>query len=991
MSDQVNDREDLKNVFHSFPGPSVAIAYEGHASEHSSTKFRCAPFYCSPSRDADTGKAFNLCFNRKTRRFQSAPNVDRYPPVETLEVQEETTDRPHNLGRSDGQDVVPVPLDTSKLPVEMFDHIAEYLSRDDVKNMRLACKDFERFISGHFFRSVVVPFHPGIYGTAHTPACSEDRKGKGRKTEPTYERATKIMLAMAPSMAHGDSNQKLNVYRDFGPFIQRYGMSFEVSDDELKRPQAKNVKQGHDAYWGAYDWPFPEYPRFPDRAGLEEAADETSAMKQAFSQLPNVNSLALSVTSGLGWITNGDLSLRSRILRSSDSRCESSRYKAGHLAQARRKLWQALEDGYRLMGAKAELKLSELGRLETDDLARYLKQAHAPHWMPIEDGLLVGADLSDDFHSKARNPVNIRVHLRSYLDESYSQELYGYLSDLARLHNCSIEAAKQLAFSHETQPEDSWKLGAEPSRCFSELSKNTPTRFIRKTSITDNLTDPPGSGILYTKPFASTYEGVGGRPPGYIIPNALSQAQKEWLMETAWAQDAFLSSYLLSVADNSLAFEQVQTLTLAPFSSRHLAKLHRNDFWSALPRLKALEIIVLPDWRDVCRNYAGETVTPNVRPSEGADALFCLLNKTLRQKTSLAELKVGWASGGEHAEGFHARDNHLLPAPIVAKEDCLSPPDHGLKLLSMPKLTKLVLVNCWVTPNALTAFTTNHLQSQYSLSDMIFDSVSLTAHPKYPAQNQGAHATTHPQGPPVATHLQGPGLSQPTFQHGWSLRSVPMPATLSYQQQQQHSLYAGNHAAASHPFNHAYSPVPPNLQVQQVKESYRPRDGSWPNIFSVLGSACSRSSKDKRLRLTMLSCGYARFPHAAFSQSCLDEVVQEQGAFHGSRAPGPDSDPWLSKRRDAVGEYVLQSSDPLLGYIFSLMKPSELSVLEADWGLERGWPKPHVVGGGYDDDDGWGRWGWRTAEGKEYDGHRIGGMGRFSGRITLPRAEETHA
>ena len=53
---------------------------------------------------------------------------------------------------------------TCDIPVEIFEIIAIFLSRDDLLRMRLVNRDFEKKISRHVFRTVVVPFKPNIYG-----------------------------------------------------------------------------------------------------------------------------------------------------------------------------------------------------------------------------------------------------------------------------------------------------------------------------------------------------------------------------------------------------------------------------------------------------------------------------------------------------------------------------------------------------------------------------------------------------------------------------------------------------------------------------------------------------------------------------------------------------------------------------------------------------------------------------------------------------------
>ena len=57
-----------------------------------------------------------------------------------------------------------VSCSTDHIPIEIFELIGAYLSRDDLLRMRLVNHDFERNISRRVFRTVVVPFMPNIYG-----------------------------------------------------------------------------------------------------------------------------------------------------------------------------------------------------------------------------------------------------------------------------------------------------------------------------------------------------------------------------------------------------------------------------------------------------------------------------------------------------------------------------------------------------------------------------------------------------------------------------------------------------------------------------------------------------------------------------------------------------------------------------------------------------------------------------------------------------------
>ena len=97
------------------------------------------------------------------------------------------------------------------------------------------------------------------------------------------------------------------------------------------------------SYWGEYKWPVPEYPRFGAPSDLEQAGDQTSVMRAAFHWLKGVEELALSMTSGLGWLHGPDVSLYSRVFKR-PLEVFGSRYE--HLdvrAEGQQRLWDALK------------------------------------------------------------------------------------------------------------------------------------------------------------------------------------------------------------------------------------------------------------------------------------------------------------------------------------------------------------------------------------------------------------------------------------------------------------------------------------------------------------------------------------------------------------------------------------------------------------------------------------------------------------------------
>lgn len=245
-----------------------------------------------------------------------------------------------------------------------------------------------------------------------------------------------------------------------------------------------------------------------------------------------------------------------------------------------------------------------------------------------------------------------------------------------------------------------------------------------------------GTGILFT---SVTPPIDAGQILSPIIPAQLTKAQNEWLLETEWAQRAFVSSYMLSIIDNPITFTPIHTLNIPRLSDRYLPMLSREDFWNALPNLENLTLMVVPSWRTVRKDEAGFVDTPRTNPSSGVDTFWELLSDHVASRPNVKTLTIGWISGGEHAEGLHARNKLIMTAPLM-RLGIRSDSSSGLSsefltvsdadrlraaLLHFPSVERLTLQNCWITPPALLQLIKIH--DQYKLRHLTLNSVSLTA------------------------------------------------------------------------------------------------------------------------------------------------------------------------------------------------------------------------------------------------------------------------
>jgi hypothetical protein len=567
---------------------------------------------------------------------------------------------------------------------------------------------------------------------------------------------------------------------------------------------------------------------------------------------------------------------------------------------------------------------------------------------------------------------------------------------------------KEVALARRSLP-----LGVHPSeipgirgtqyadaRLWSSISASKSTQVVASHSASDST----GFGVLYTT--FSNLDSAGHYDKSALVPADLRKEQKEWLLETEWAQRAFLECYMLAVIDNASRFSMVNKLKIAKLSSGFLPLLARESFWDALPNLTDVTILVKPDWRTVEKDEAGLAETCPQNPSEAIGIFHqCILQDRLCLRSGITKLNIGWASGGEHADGIFARNNHILPAPLTRPEDSTAAnTSSGLVFRHVEHLT---LTNCWVTPTVLQELVARHADKV--LKTLTLDSVSLTAHPRNNAgilQNQQLaqaiaamqqavqpHAPVNPlavAAPPVP---QVPALTQVgSFPHAapqsqahqqFGLFQNPAPApqnplqaqVVPNQLQLQHGLFAmqAQQQAQGH-FHHQipHNPVQPNPQAAAPPQHWTAshREGSWAQLLDILSPGPTLSSYlpappaweqqpaprpiTPLQSITLISCGYVLLSHpmTPFDQYEIAGEHQRQLSV------------WFRTRQSALSSAMLVSSnDRFLGKIVQGMSRRELNALSFAWGLREGW-----------DDE-------AKAEEVEYDGLLKGGTGRISGTV----------
>lgn len=810
-------------------------------------------------------------------------------------------------------------LDTASIPVEIFDLVVKHLSHHDVKNMRLVDKAFEQGVASHMFERVVLPFSQDIYGSLTEDAAQKSKsanaKGKARAGE------------IPPELA-------LDMFRGFGRHIRQFGISFDVDRQALANPPPKKMRQGHKTYWGKYEWCFPDYVRFSDRAALEDVADQTPIMTKALSHVANVNHLALSLDAGLGWLNTTSMrSLRDRILDEQPAIWGGSRYHTDPYQAAHRRYWLTLQETFRTAGKLDDLFYFDLIHLDQPHIQSLIDAADGmPFSFKMHKTLLANAFSTQGEDFKTEKQMIQRSVLDSVPRHIWDEA--GLTPMLTQMQHVSLEAVwtepifapvKEYLFLNGHSPDGNHQHQSHPDsggnmESLSRIMKNLGKTSTRPLELHGERSRAP-DGILAVLPLPVDLRDVPVRGRDRDATRFLGSPQKEWLLETAWAQDAFISTYMLAVIDNRSLAANIKSLTLTRFSSKHIPRLYRDDFWDALSSLTELSLTIIADWRDVIYDVSSSAATIELSPAGAIPTVYYLLNSQIFRKHSLRKLSLGWADGGEEAEGYFARNQKVLPAPLVPREKAISA---GRIFAEMPifrHLEELQLHNCWITPNMLEYFLYNH--KSLSLGKLTLDSVSLTAHPGLaPSDNPNAHGiwtqvltsflpgvqrlgSGVPQPQSVITGVQqltsyaiNAGVQLPPNVHQFlQLHPHPPQSVQSTQAGLPGSaalpIPPGNYGPVMNALDQALAPIQVQGQGaatngQQAAtigtNSEGHRTGSWPDVIKNVTEMLSSAGKPD-FEFVFLSCGYVLLPLSLFDfdqewlRSLSKQVDRELG--HG--------------------------------------------------------------------------------------------------------------
>lgn len=776
---------------------------------------------------------------------------------------------------------------------DLWAGIARSLSTEDLKRLRLVSHTIARNLEPVLFRNVVVNFGNQFFDLADG-SCDEE--GSWSPTD--------------------------SMFQKYGSNINQFGVAFEYDLHGLCNAQPKVIEQEQTAWFGTFTWPTEQYPRFPALQAVEDLVDHNRPMlKEALKHITRASELGLCIDSGHGWLEGPDISDLALFNR-----------RLGKGSKVFGKTFTT-EDAWTAFARNEWFRWAQQNTIH--ETMKHVLQHPIPETSASKE-----MQFLDSF--EPRDIESFRAAQEQF-DYDPTSHVGGLPSTVP--HNVP-------AISRAFVP--LWNAAirnADRRRQTAGFSQEPPKRQPQWPLIFNghNIAAEVGGHCSFVQ--AKTAHPATSP----LLPGHLTEPQAQWLMETAWAQRAFLSSYTTAIITNKHNFESIHTVRISKLSSGLLSSLEQAEFWSSLPGLKHLQILISPDWRrehSIGDRFHSENMP--ISPAKAAQTFTRFLRTYVVKNENLHSLAIGYTGGGEHAVGIFARNQHVLPAPII--DDPRSwlhdnPDRKESDLTKFDHIRELKFENCWFTPWMLQEFMSKSRDT--SLHSLVLESVSLT--PYHDPTLQGPLTTSgdqlrcqydawawHQEDLPVSAawcqvldHIT-PGVTLLERKHmaGGLLEDSPPPPKRSFRGHiQKITLNSCGYAKIS---------VPPSIgllykQNAAVVHFESPMDHGLQTRKERFSAQLNPTSSDSQT-----SSAGNRSRRSRTSTNSNDPVNRVMMNTHG---PGHGEYPWL-------------------GTLTQCVHPIEKRVLEEGWGMTFGW------GDNLDR--------WAAVE----DGCFEGGTGRFSGIIT---------
>ncbi|KAF2148348.1 hypothetical protein K461DRAFT_282800 [Myriangium duriaei CBS 260.36] len=625
-----------------------------------------------------------------------------------------------------------------EIPLELMETILRYLSREDAKSMRCLCKDIERKVSPTFFRSIVVPFNSELQDMVHRDAGALKGichgKGKGTTSDDIFRITYQPRLPWFDREPGKDDTFRghgYKVFQGFGEHIRNFGMSFEVTADDLRKPPTKQILDDHVGYHGDYCWPPADYRRFEQLESLEKTADD-SHLRDAMRNLKNVQALGLSLNNGCGYLASAPThDFRPSIFGAVFPPAGVDTSDWSHSSTAGVIPWEDDLDSDSGSDTDFAAFLREeaivppnfnfrddfvfprgrAARRRVFNRLNYHEQ-RIPFALPMEEQLRLV------FTAQMLDPP-FRVESTRMIEQSQPGAVAHSLFQRLRTQYSAVTARRMDRVALERLI---MSLGGQHDRLWQGL-------VFRAMSILGWRGDWQYPGVDFVGRITRHLDAIGQddhvaafvrnrqgdadalrqlargnntqpepaqEERTLLGPVDFSQNQREWLLEADWAQRAFLQSYMLSIIDNAGIFSHVSYFNFACVSSTFVQALCRDDFWEALPGLNKLALYVLPECRHIERTDV-RVLSNSLHPSWACDEVFRLLNDHIGKISNITTLEIGWERSAEdhNAAEIYRR---FLPAPITQLANAFASSPSTVRL---PHVRNLTLANCYMSPSSL--------------------------------------------------------------------------------------------------------------------------------------------------------------------------------------------------------------------------------------------------------------------------------------------------
>ncbi|EON96119.1 putative f-box domain-containing protein [Phaeoacremonium minimum UCRPA7] len=531
------------------------------------------------------------------------------------------------------------------IPHEIYNLIADYLSRSDIQNLRLVNREFDHNLSSRYFNNVVVTFRPefsALYGSLDSGlgVMIDSQQGAlaGQIDHNVAENSPRAGSDSASTLSRNGSPSKTNelpttrksvmsdgfrVFQQFGPeTIKKFALALELNELDLAYPPVKLSQEIVKAPWGLYRWPIKEYPRYSKLEGLEKLADETQYMKEAFRWLTSVNEIGISCDAGLGYLRGPD---------------KNHLYQPLSLSVFKPTNYHQDENDHHCSAEEADGRSMSLIILKQMAMnAGY--DDNEWHWAVLR--------LLED------EGRNVRwVEQRNANGDKIATAVPRYPVDQTTTKQEILNIIESLINSPEI---NNPREVVEENMDVAVFNDDLPGVRVHARTIYRRLSHPPPLSI----PELPATKSIG------LVPSNLTPAQAEMLLELDWAHRALMQSYVIAVMDNKDAFLNLTTLTVARISGSHIEFLCKDEFWDALTSVTNFSIGVIPEWRSIKKSDTG-IEQRHENPLDTYAHAFKLLHEYVGKRENIKSLHFEWICGGEFAMGISQRDRYILPAPVL--------------------------------------------------------------------------------------------------------------------------------------------------------------------------------------------------------------------------------------------------------------------------------------------------------------------------------------